>query len=138
MCSRVEIERGRLDDVGGPLVLSSMPFQDQELQDDNWPRNNLHQCSDIDWEIINDLRIESSSNIGLTTLLNPESLRRAYGKGDAFRIALSSFNDFCNVSVLLRNSEQKENWISTKINVEAGAVQVASIAFVVLWPCCKA
>ncbi|CAL5402056.1 unnamed protein product [Camellia sinensis] len=63
------------------------------------------------------------------------SLRRAYGKGDAFCIALSSFNDFYNVSVLLRNSEQKENWISTEINVEAGAVQVASIVF---WPCCKA
>ncbi|CAL5341081.1 unnamed protein product [Camellia sinensis] len=69
-----------------------------------------------------------------------QSLRRAYGKGDAFCIALSSFNDFYNVSVLLRqnssaNAEQKENWISTKINAEAGAVQVASIVF---WPCCKA
>ncbi|CAL5433837.1 unnamed protein product [Camellia sinensis] len=50
--------QGQLDDVGGPLVLPSMPFQDQELQDDNWPRNNLHQCSGIDWEIINDLRID--------------------------------------------------------------------------------
>ncbi|XP_028111980.1 uncharacterized protein LOC114310230 [Camellia sinensis] len=39
--------QGQLDDVGGPLVLPSMPFQDQELQDDNWPRNNLHQCSGI-------------------------------------------------------------------------------------------
>ncbi|KAI8027948.1 hypothetical protein LOK49_LG02G01621 [Camellia lanceoleosa] len=42
--------QGQLDDVEGPLVLPSMPFQDQEL--------HLHQCSGIDWEIINDLRID--------------------------------------------------------------------------------
>ncbi|XP_028122062.1 uncharacterized protein LOC114319256 [Camellia sinensis] len=36
--------------------------------------------------------------------LSVQSLRRAYGKGDAFRIALSSFNDFYNVSVLRQDS----------------------------------
>ncbi|KAI8023472.1 hypothetical protein LOK49_LG03G03506 [Camellia lanceoleosa] len=34
--------------------------------------------------------------------LSVQSLRRAYSKGDAFRIELSSFNGFYNVSVLLR------------------------------------
>uniref|UniRef100_A0A5B6Z3U7 RING-type domain-containing protein n=1 Tax=Davidia involucrata TaxID=16924 RepID=A0A5B6Z3U7_DAVIN len=46
-----------------PLVLpsapvtSSQPLWDQDLHD-NWPRHNLHQHLGIEWEIINDLRID--------------------------------------------------------------------------------
>ncbi|XP_059659333.1 uncharacterized protein LOC132306109 isoform X2 [Cornus florida] len=44
-----------------PLVLPSAPVTplwDQELQDVNWPRDDLHPCSGIEWEIINNLRID--------------------------------------------------------------------------------
>ncbi|KAI8023312.1 hypothetical protein LOK49_LG03G03588 [Camellia lanceoleosa] len=53
--------QGQLDDVGGPLVLPSMPFPDQELQASKQLASMLGHFEFIpnqDWEIINDLRID--------------------------------------------------------------------------------
>ncbi|XAR60048.1 hypothetical protein NMG60_11033280 [Bertholletia excelsa] len=42
-----------------PSVTHSLPFWDPDLQDDSWPRNNLHRHLGIqEWEIINDLRVD--------------------------------------------------------------------------------
>ncbi|CAL5357129.1 unnamed protein product [Camellia sinensis] len=41
-----------------PPVIPSHPFWGPELHGDNWPQNNLHQRLGIEWEIINDLRID--------------------------------------------------------------------------------
>ncbi|XP_057483566.1 uncharacterized protein LOC130770224 isoform X1 [Actinidia eriantha] len=41
-----------------PPFAPSQAFWDQEFQDDTWSHTNLHQCLGIEWEIINDLRID--------------------------------------------------------------------------------
>ncbi|GFZ17833.1 RING/U-box superfamily protein [Actinidia rufa] len=41
-----------------PPVVPSQTFWDQELQDDTWSQTNLHQRLGIEWEIINDLRVD--------------------------------------------------------------------------------
>ncbi|KAK9280420.1 hypothetical protein L1049_014109 [Liquidambar formosana] len=53
----------QVDAESAPLVLPSplvppQPLWDQGLHQDNWSQNNMHQHLGIEWEIINDLRID--------------------------------------------------------------------------------
>ncbi|KAA8544148.1 hypothetical protein F0562_022216 [Nyssa sinensis] len=41
-----------------PAAPPSQPLWDQDLHLANWPHHNLHQRSGIEWEIINDLRVD--------------------------------------------------------------------------------
>ncbi|TQE13318.1 hypothetical protein C1H46_001125 [Malus baccata] len=36
----------------------SLPLWDQESHSDNWPQHDMHQHNGIDWEVINDMRID--------------------------------------------------------------------------------
>ncbi|CBI17120.3 unnamed protein product, partial [Vitis vinifera] len=56
---------GRTDDVESPpsvlpssLVPRFLPLWDQELHHDNWSQQNMHPRFGMEWEVINDLRID--------------------------------------------------------------------------------
>ncbi|BBH05059.1 Ring/U-Box superfamily protein [Prunus dulcis] len=57
---------GQVDSVESPSPSTALPSQqippsplwDQESHPDNWPQHDMHQRFGIDWEIINDMRID--------------------------------------------------------------------------------